>query len=64
MMKKAFYFIWKAFFILKIFNLLSYFLVILQKRLDQRDKVNFEIYDVKAWLAKCFNTDIVQYLTK
>ena len=25
--------------------------------------VNFEIYDVKAWLTKDYNTPIAQYLT-
>ena len=27
------------------------------------NKVNFEIYDVTAWLARNYNTHIAQYLT-
>ena len=34
-----------------------------KKRLDQKDKVYFEIYDVTAWLTKNCNTHIAQYLT-
>ena len=34
-----------------------------KKRLDYKDKVNFEIYDVTAWLANNYNTLIAQYLT-
>ena len=45
MMKNVFYFILKALFVLKIFTFI-YFLVMLKKRLDQKDKVNFKIHDV------------------
>ena len=34
-----------------------------EKRLDKKDKVNFEINDVTAWLIKNYNTHIAQYLT-
>ena len=34
-----------------------------KKRFDQKDSVNFEIYDVTAWLTKNYYTDIAQYLT-
>ena len=34
-----------------------------KKRLDQKDKVNFEIYDVTYRLTKNYNTHIAQYLT-
>ena len=34
-----------------------------KKPLDSKDKVNFEIYDVAAWLIKNYNTYIAQYLT-
>ena len=33
-----------------------------KKRLDQKDKVNFEIHDVTAWLTSNYNTHIAQYL--
>ena len=33
-----------------------------KKRLVLKDKVNFEIYDVTAWLTKNYNTHIAQYL--
>ena len=35
----------------------------LKKRLDWKDKVNFKIYDVTAWLTDSYNTNIAQYLT-
>ena len=34
------------------------------KRLDQKDKVNFKFYEVKAWLKNNRNTDIAQYFEK
>ena len=40
------------------------FLVVLKKRLDQKDKVNFKIHDVATWLTNNCNTHIAQYLTK
>ena len=57
-MKNAFYFILKALFVLKIFKF--DFLFTQDKRLDQKDKVNFEIYDVRAWVTKNYNTYIAQ----
>ena len=38
------------------------FLVMLRKMLDKKDKVNFKIYDVTAWLTNNCNTNIAQYL--
>ena len=35
-----------------------------KKGLDEKDKVNFKIYDVTAWLAKNYNPYFAQYLTK
>ena len=35
-----------------------------EKRLDQKDNVNFKIYDVTAWLINNCNTHIDQYLKK
>ena len=63
MMKNAFYFILNALFVLKIFKFLSWLFRHVEKRLDQKDKANFEIYDVTAWLTKNYNTYIAQYLT-
>ena len=36
----------------------------LKKRLDQKDKVNFKIHDVTAWVTNNHNKHIAQYLTK
>ena len=36
----------------------------LKKRLDQKDKINFKIHDVTAWLTNNYNTHIAQYITK
>ena len=58
-MENAFHFIFKALFVLKIFNFVLY-----KKRLDQKDKVNFKTYDVTTWLQNNYNTHIAQYLTK
>ena len=59
MMKNVFYFILKALFILKILNFCLDILGMQKKRLDQKDKVNFEIYDVAAWLTKNYNTHML-----
>ena len=47
-MENAFYFILKALFVLKIFTFLPLHFGHVEKRLDQKDKVNFKIYDVTA----------------
>ena len=36
----------------------------LKKRLHQKDKINFKIYEVATWLTNNGNTHIAQYLTK
>ena len=36
----------------------------LKKRLDQKDKVYFKIYNVTDWATNNYNTYIVQYLKK
>ena len=61
-MEKAFYFALKALFVLKIF--LSCLCRHVEKRLDQKDEVNFKIYDVTAWETNNCNTHIAQYLKK
>ena len=39
------------------------FLGVYKKRLDKKDKVNFQIYDVTACITKKYNTHIAEYLT-
>ena len=63
-MKNAFYFILKALFVLNIFGFCLDLLIMQKKGLDEKDKVNFKIYDVTAWLAKNYNPYFAQYLTK
>ena len=48
MMKNVFYFIFKALFVLKIFNFCLDFLVMWKKQLHEENKVNFNIFDVKT----------------
>ena len=50
MMKKAFYFMLKALFVLKSFNFCLIFLITKKKRLDQKNKANFKTCDVTPWL--------------
>ena len=40
------------------------FLAMQKKRFDQKDKVNFKIYDVTAWLTNSYITHMAQYFTK
>ena len=46
----------------KIFKFLFDFLVMYKKWLDYKDKVNFEIYDITAWLANNNNALIDYWL--
>ena len=63
-MKNAFCFILKALFVLKIFNFFcDDFLVMYEKWLDEKDKVNFEIHDGTSWFRNYCNKHIAQYLT-
>ena len=62
-MKNDFYFSLKALFILKIFKFLSWLFGHLEKMPDQKNKVNFKIYDITVWLTNNCNKHIVQYLT-
>ena len=64
MMKNAFRLTSKAFFVIKIFKFSSRLLGHASKRLDQKDKINFKIYDVTAWLTNNCDTHIAQYLEK
>ena len=63
-MKNVFYFILKALVVLKIFKFLSWFFGHVKKKLDETDKVNFQIYNVTTWLINKWNTHISQYLKK
>ena len=49
LMENAFYFTWKALFVLKIFKPLSWLYGHVEKRLDWKGKVNFKIYGVTIW---------------
>ena len=63
-MKNAFYLNLKAFFLLKLFKLLSWLFDHVAKRLNKKDKFNFKFHDVTAWLTNNCNTHISQYLEK
>ena len=60
-MKNAFYFTSKALFVLKIFKFLSWLFEHVAKRLDKKEKVNFKLYDVLAWLTNNCNKHIAQH---
>ena len=63
-MKNAFNFILKVLFVLKIFKFFYESLVMQEKELDLKDKVNCKINGVTTWLPNNCNTHIDQYLTK
>ena len=63
-MKNVFYFTLKAVFVLKIFKFLPWLYGHVEKLLDQKDKVNFKIYDATPWLINNCNTHIAQYFKK
>ena len=63
-MKNAFYLTLKALFIPKIFKFLWWHLGHVEKRLDQKNEVDFQIYDVKTWETNNCNAHIVQHLKK
>ena len=60
-MKSAFYFTLQALLVPKIFKHLSWIFGHIEKWIDQKDKVDFKIYDVTTWLKNNFNTHIDQY---
>ena len=49
MKKNAFHFMFKALFVLEVFQILSWGFGHVQKWLDKKVKVNFKIYDVIDW---------------
>ena len=63
-MKNYFYFNLKALFILKVFKFLPVLFGHVKKWLNDKDKVNFKIYDATTCLTKNYNPHITQYLTK
>ena len=63
-MKNAFYFILKVLFVLKIFTIFPDFFGYVEKRLDNKSKVNFKTYDVASWNTNNYNKHIVRYLKK
>ena len=54
----------KTLFVFKIFKYLSYIFGRVEKLLDQKDMVNFKIYDVTAWQTSNCNIHIAQYRKK
>ena len=58
-MKNAFYFILKALFLLRIFKVFVLTFGHAENQLDEKDKVEFKIYDV----TYNYNTHIAQYPT-
>ena len=62
MMENAFYFTLKAFFVLKKFIFVSWPFDHVEKQLDSKEKVNFNIYDVTTCKINNFNKHIAQYL--
>ena len=55
-MKNAFYFTSKPLFVLNYLNLCLYFFGEAEKQLDQKDKVNFRIYDVATRETNSYHT--------
>ena len=55
---------WQLFSFARYLNFCLHFLVMQNKWLDQKEKVNFKIYDVTAWLTNNYNIRIAQYLKK
>ena len=58
------FFTLKTLFVFKIFKYLSYIFGRVEKLLDQKDMVNFKIYDVTAWQTSNCNIHIAQYRKK
>ena len=54
---------WKLFLVSRYVNFRLALLVMKKKR-DEKDKVNFKIYDVTAWLTNNHNKRTAQYFLK
>ena len=63
-MKNAFYVTLKILFVLKVLKCLSLLFDHVGKRLDWKDKVNFKIDEIVAWLTNNYNAHIAQYFKK
>ena len=63
-MENAYYFMLKALFVLKTSKFLSRIFGQVEKRLDQKEKFIFKIYDVTTWETNNCNTRIDKYLKK
>ena len=50
-MKNTFYYNLKALFVPKMFKFLYSLFGNVEKQLDQKDQINFRIYDVRTWLT-------------
>ena len=61
-MESPFYVTLKVLFILKIFKFLIWLFGYVEKWLDQKDKVDFKIYDVATWETSNCNTHWVVYI--
>ena len=56
--------IYQGLFVLEIFLFLSLLFGYVEKRLDKKDVVNFEIYDATDWTTNNCITYITRYLKK
>ena len=56
--------IYQGLFVLEIFLFLSLLFGYVEKRLDKKDVVNFEIYDATDWTKNNCITYITRYLKK
>ena len=67
MMNNAFYFILKAFLLLKLFSFFHFCLDLfgyVGKRLDKKAKENLKIFNVTNWSSTNYNKHIGRYLKK
>ena len=62
MMKNTVYFMLKALFIPKMFKFSSKIFGHAGKRLDQKAKFSFKVYDITDWITNNYNTHNAQYL--
>ena len=60
----AFYSMLNALFVLEIIIFLSRLFGYLEKRLDKKAVISFNIYNVTDWTTNNYNTHITQYLKK
>ena len=63
-MNNAAYFILRALFVPKILNFWSDLFGYVEKRIDEKGKVNFQIYDVTNCNTSNYNKHISRYLKK